>query len=139
MATGHTTRDDQELDKELAGLISVESFEPWDEFRSHATLNDPAIYQEADRDWQGWWAGEAEKLNWFEPWNQVLDVGQRDDDKPGVVEHRLSVYHERTGPLINYFGDRDMLREIAGNQSLDAVNDRFPASSMDYARGTRRD
>ena len=31
MATGHTTRDDQELDRELAGLLSVERFEPSDD------------------------------------------------------------------------------------------------------------
>jgi acetyl-CoA synthetase len=73
MATGHTTRDDQELDRELAGLLTVESFEPSEEFRSHATLNDPSIYEEADRDWQGWWASQAKKLDWFEPWNQILD------------------------------------------------------------------
>jgi acetyl-CoA synthetase len=73
MATGHTTRDDQELDGELAGLLSVESFQPSDEFRSHATSNDPSIYDEADRDWQGWWASQARQLDWFEPWNEVLD------------------------------------------------------------------
>jgi acetyl-CoA synthetase len=73
MATGHTTRDDQELDRELAGLLSVETFEPSEEFRAHATLNDPSVYAEADRDWQGWWASQAKKLDWFEPWNQVLD------------------------------------------------------------------
>jgi acetyl-CoA synthetase len=73
MATGHTTRDDQELDRELAGLLSVESFEPSAEFVAQATLNDPSIYEEADRDWQGWWASEAQKLDWFEPWSQVLD------------------------------------------------------------------
>jgi acetyl-CoA synthetase len=73
MATGHTTRDDQELDRELAGLLSVETFEPSEEFVAHATLSDPAIYEEADRDWQGWWATQAGKLDWFEPWHQVLD------------------------------------------------------------------
>jgi acetyl-CoA synthetase len=73
MATGHTTRDDQELDRELAGLLSVETFEPSEEFVAHATLNDPAIYEEADRDWQGWWATQAGKLDWFQPWHQVLD------------------------------------------------------------------
>jgi acetyl-CoA synthetase len=73
MATGHTTRDDQQLDRELAGLLSIESFEPSAEFVAKATLNDPSIYEEADRDWQGWWASEAKKLDWFEPWNQILD------------------------------------------------------------------
>jgi acetyl-CoA synthetase len=73
MATGHTTRDDQELDRELAGLLSVERFEPSAQFRAQATLNDPSVYAEADRDWQGWWASQAGKLDWFEPWNQILD------------------------------------------------------------------
>jgi acetyl-CoA synthetase len=73
MATGHTTRDDQQLDRELAGLLSIESFAPSAEFVAKATLNDPSIYEEADRDWQGWWASEAKKLDWFEPWNQILD------------------------------------------------------------------
>ena len=73
MATGHTTRDDQELDRELAGLLAVERFEPSAEFRANATLKDPSIYEQADRDWQGWWASEAEKLHWFEKWDRVLD------------------------------------------------------------------
>jgi acetyl-CoA synthetase len=67
------TRDDQELDRELAGLLSVESFGPSEQFRANAMMNDPAIYEEADRDWQGWWAYQAKKLDWFEPWNQILD------------------------------------------------------------------
>ena len=73
MAAGHTTHDDQELDHELTGLLSVESFEPPAEFVAQATLNDPSIYEEADRDWQGWWASEAGRLEWFKPWTQVLD------------------------------------------------------------------
>ena len=30
---------------------------------------------------------------------------QRDDDKEETVKHRLSVYHDQTKPLINYYGD----------------------------------
>jgi acetyl-CoA synthetase len=73
MSTGHTTRDDQELDQELASMLSIERFEPSADFRAKATLNDPAIYEEADRDWQGWWVSQAEKLDWFQKWDQVLD------------------------------------------------------------------
>ncbi len=73
MATGHTTHDDEALDRELAGLLSVERFDPPAEFRASATLNDPSVYAEADRDWQGWWASQAEKLHWFKKWDQVLD------------------------------------------------------------------
>jgi acetyl-CoA synthetase len=69
LATEYTQR----LDRDLVGLLSVERFEPSAEFVANATLNDPSVYEEADRDWQGWWASQAKKLDWFEPWNQVLD------------------------------------------------------------------
>jgi len=63
----------EELEHELAGLLDVERFEPPEEFREHALLADPAIYAEAERDWRGWWVGEAERLHWFAPWETVLD------------------------------------------------------------------
>jgi len=70
MATG-TTHDD--LDHELAELLEVERFDPPAAFREHALLSDPAIYEEAERDWKGWWERQARELHWFEPWDQVLD------------------------------------------------------------------
>ncbi|MEA2371305.1 MAG: acetyl-CoA synthetase [Solirubrobacteraceae bacterium] len=63
----------EELEHELAGLLDVERFEPPEEFRAQALLSDPAIYEEAERDWQDWWVAEAERLHWFEPWETVLD------------------------------------------------------------------
>lgn len=51
-------------------------FPPSEEFRANANLNDPAIYQEADSDWQGWWESWAEKLDWFEKWHTVLEWNQ---------------------------------------------------------------
>ena len=65
--------NDSDVEQELAELLDVETFDPPDEFREKALLGDPAIYEEADRDWQGWWAGNAEKLHWFKPWDKVLD------------------------------------------------------------------
>jgi acetyl-CoA synthetase len=65
--------NDSDVERELAKLLDVEKFDPPEGFREHALLSDPAIYEEADRDWQGWWAGNAEKLHWFKPWDQVLD------------------------------------------------------------------
>ena len=52
-------------------------FEPPAEFRAHALLNDPAVYEEAASDPQGWWAAQAAELDWFRPWERVLD-----DDEP---------------------------------------------------------
>jgi acetyl-CoA synthetase len=70
MATG-TTHDD--LDHELAELLEVERFDPPAAFREHALLSDPAIYEEAERDWKGWWERQARELHWFKPWDEVLD------------------------------------------------------------------
>ncbi|HEU5209774.1 MAG TPA: acetate--CoA ligase [Longimicrobiales bacterium] len=48
-------------------------FEPGPEFRTAANANDPAIYERASADPEGFWAEWASKLEWFEPWRQVLD------------------------------------------------------------------
>ena len=46
---------------------------------------------------------------------------QRDDDKPETVEKRLSVYHEQTKPLIDYYSTAGVLKEIDGTQKIDKV------------------
>jgi acetyl-CoA synthetase len=48
-------------------------FPPPPKFASQANAADPGIYEEAEKDWQGWWAGWANKLDWFEPWERVLE------------------------------------------------------------------
>jgi acetyl-CoA synthetase len=73
MATESEISDGDQLDRELADLLDVERFEPPPEFREQALLKDPAIYEEAARDPQAWWARQAEELHWFRPWNTVLD------------------------------------------------------------------
>ena len=73
MATGHTTRDEHELERELAGMLGIERFDPPAGFVENANLSDPSIYETADGDWQGWWVGQAERLHWFKRWDRVLD------------------------------------------------------------------
>src|SRR6185312_12737507 len=46
---------------------------PPGEFRARALLSDPAVYEEAERDPEAWWAKQAAELDWFEPWGTVLD------------------------------------------------------------------
>jgi acetyl-CoA synthetase len=65
--------NDSDVERELAKLLDVETFDPPEEFRERALLNDPAIYEEADEDWQGWWAKNAENLHWFKKWDTILD------------------------------------------------------------------
>ncbi|HEY2217196.1 MAG TPA: acetate--CoA ligase [Solirubrobacteraceae bacterium] len=66
------------LDAQLAGLLEVEKFPPPPGFAEQALLNDPAVYEQAAADPQGWWAAQAERLDWFQQWTRVLD----DDDPP---------------------------------------------------------
>src|SRR5579863_10366122 len=76
MATDTTGPDegrDQELDRELAGLLEVELFDPPPAFRTRALLNDPDVYAKAEADWQGWWETQARELEWFRKWDTVLD------------------------------------------------------------------
>ena len=68
----------EELDAELAELLEVETFDPPAEFREQALLKDPAVYEQAARDPQAWWAAQAEQLHWFQKWDTVLD----DSDPP---------------------------------------------------------
>jgi acetyl-CoA synthetase len=65
--------DTDALDSELARMLEVERFEPPQGFREHALLNDPAVYEQALRDPQAWWAAQAGELDWFTPWEQILD------------------------------------------------------------------
>jgi acetyl-CoA synthetase len=48
-------------------------FQPPEEFRAAANWNDPAIYERAAADPEGFWAERASDLEWFEPWTQVMD------------------------------------------------------------------
>ena len=60
------------LEQQLEEMLQIEKFEPPEEFRQHALLNDPSIYEEADGDWKGWWVKQAKNLHWFkEPTTDV--------------------------------------------------------------------
>lgn len=48
----------------------------------------------------------------------------RDDDKPETVQKRLDVYHEQTQPLIEYYSNKGILREVDGTVD---INDVFTA------------
>ena len=49
------------------------------------------------------------------------DTVLRDDDKPETVQKRLSVYHEQTQPLIDYYKAQGILKSVDGTQPMDKV------------------
>src|SRR4051812_35508659 len=60
--------------EDLEVLLREEDvFPPPEDFAKQANANDPAIYDEAEKDFEAWWESWAEKLDWFEPWKTVLD------------------------------------------------------------------
>ncbi len=42
----------------------------------------------------------------------------RDDDKPETVQKRLSVYHEQTQPLIDYYSNKGILMTVDGTVDM---------------------
>ncbi len=51
----------------------------------------------------------------------------RDDDKPETVKARLSVYHEQTQPLIDFYKSRNVLKEVDGTVPMQEVFDSIVA------------
>ena len=45
----------------------------------------------------------------------------RDDDKPETVQKRLTVYHEQTQPLIDYYTNQGILKTVDGTQDMNDV------------------
>ena len=45
----------------------------------------------------------------------------RDDDKPETVQKRLSVYHDQTQPLIDYYKNAGVLANVDGTQDMEKV------------------
>jgi adenylate kinase len=45
----------------------------------------------------------------------------RADDREEVIRERLRVYREKTAPLIGYYRERGLLREIDGNRPIEEV------------------
>ncbi|MEQ8821596.1 MAG: acetate--CoA ligase [Sumerlaeia bacterium] len=48
-------------------------FPPSDEFRKNAIVSDKSLYEKGKADFEGYWESEAHELEWFEPWNKVLN------------------------------------------------------------------
>ncbi len=53
---------------------------------------------------------------------------QRDDDKPETVRKRLSVYHEQTAPLIDWYGEKGLLRRFDGTRAPEEVHSHIRAT-----------
>ncbi len=55
-------------------LIEDRTFPPPEEFKVHSLVASPFLYDEANEDWQGFWAKQAVALlDWDEEWHTILE------------------------------------------------------------------
>jgi acetyl-CoA synthetase len=76
MATEEKSSD---LERGLEAMLEIERFEPPAEFRERARWSDPAIYDEAAADPEGWWLRQATELL---DWDVEPKQGLNDSDPP---------------------------------------------------------
>ena len=62
------------------------------------------------------------------------DLVQRDDDREETIAARLKVYENQTAPLIDYYRETGLLREIDGVGSVEEIRGRVNAALGDLAR-----
>jgi acetyl-CoA synthetase len=67
------TATEKSLESKLEEMLDIETFDPPEEFAKHALLNDSSVYDEAEKDWKGWWMKEAKELHWFKEPSEDLD------------------------------------------------------------------
>ncbi len=48
---------------------------------------------------------------------------QREDEKPKVIKERLKVYAKKTAPLIEFYEQRGLIKNLDGNRPIDVVVD----------------
>jgi adenylate kinase len=58
---------------------------------------------------------------------------QRDDDREETISARLSVYDNQTAPLVNYYRQRGLLREIDGVGNVEDISHRVIRALGDLA------
>jgi acetyl-CoA synthetase len=65
-----TTTD---LEKQLAELLEQERFEPPEEFKANALIQDLSVHEQAAKDPVAWWREQARALDWFSEPQTALD------------------------------------------------------------------
>src|SRR5258705_2650616 len=65
---------DKKPPAEIADLLQEDrTFPPPPEFRAKANVNDPGVYERAEKDPEGFWASLAWELEWSTQWTKVLE------------------------------------------------------------------
>ncbi len=104
-------------------------FPPSAEFTANANVRDPSVYQRAKDDPEGFWAEAANRLDWFQRWEKVLDwdapwakwfVGGKLNASYNAVDRHVKTWRRNKAAIIweGEPGDtrvltyRDLYREV---------------------------
>src|SRR5215211_9157132 len=84
-------------------------YPPSDEFKAQANWNDPAIYERAEADPEAFWAEQARAIDWFKPWDTVLEwnppwakwfVGAEVNASYNCVDRHLNTWRRNKAAII---------------------------------------
>ncbi|CAB4999143.1 unannotated protein [freshwater metagenome] len=84
-------------------------FAPSAEFVSHSAITDHSLYEQAAHDLTGYWAEQAQRIDWISPWTQVLDDSKAPfyqwfvDGKLNVSVNCLDRHLATKGDQVAYF------------------------------------
>ncbi len=105
------------------------TFPPPPEFAARANIKDADIYTQADADYEAYWAAQATRLDWFTPWDTVLQweepfakwfVGGKINAAYNCLDRHVQAGH---GDRVAYYfeGDPGDTRTITYRELLDEV------------------
>ncbi|HEX5095196.1 MAG TPA: acetate--CoA ligase [Acidimicrobiia bacterium] len=112
----------------LAALLQEgRTFPPSPEFRKDALVTEAKVYDESERDWQGFWAKQALQLDWSKEWHTILEwdlpfakwfVGGELNVAHNCLDRHVAAGH---GDQIAYYweGEPGDTREVTYQQLLD--------------------
>ncbi len=84
-------------------------YSPAAEFTAHANWSDPEVYQRALEDPEGFWSEMARAIDWFEPWDTVLEwdppttkwfLGARVNVSYNCVDRHLKTWRKNKAAII---------------------------------------
>ncbi|MBV9544568.1 MAG: AMP-binding protein, partial [Chloroflexi bacterium] len=114
----------------LSALLQEDRrYAPTEEFRKQANWNDPSIYERADKDFEAFWAEQAQSIDWFKPATRTLEwtapwakwfVGAEVNASYNCVDRHLNTWRRNKAAIVfeGEPGDervltyRDLYREV---------------------------
>jgi acetyl-CoA synthetase len=74
MATTQPETGQASVEGSIGALLQEDRrYPPTEEFKAQANWNDPGVYERADSDLEGFWAEQARLIDWYTPWDRVLE------------------------------------------------------------------